>query len=128
MAITNNERVGRALDHLKTGLRPYVEREMKAVYKERWVQTALPSLPNWQSAKPDQINLDVQALLSLMWELWNDVFKKILGPSDRSLVSELRDVRNRHAHQKIFSGDDTYRALDSSERLLTAINATEPMI
>jgi predicted AAA+ superfamily ATPase len=126
MAITNNERVGRALDHLKSGLRPFVEREMKAVYKDRWVQAALPSLPNWQSAKPDQINLDVQALLKLMWELWNDVFKNTLGPSERSLVSELRGVRDRHAHQKTFSGDDTYRALDSCERLLTATNSTEP--
>lgn len=126
MAITNNERVGRALEHLKIGLRPFVEREMKAVYKDRWVQTALPSLPNWQSAKPEQINLDAQALLSLMWELWNDVFRKTLGPSERSLVSELRDIRNRHAHQKTFSGDDTYRALDSCERLLTAVNATDP--
>lgn len=126
MAITNNERVGRALDHLKSGLRPFVEREMKAVYKDRWVQTALPSLPNWQSAKPEQINLDVQALLTLMWDLWNDVFKSTLGHAERSLVSELRDIRNRHAHQKNFSGDDTYRALDSCERLLTAVNATEP--
>ena len=80
MAITNNERVGRALDHLKTGLRPYVEREMKAVYKERWVQAALPSLANWQSAKPDQINLDVQALLSLMWELWKRAARHTQSP------------------------------------------------
>jgi predicted AAA+ superfamily ATPase len=126
MAITDNERVGRALEHWKVGLRPFVERERKAVYKDGWVQPALPGPPNWQSEKPDQINLDAQALLGLMWDLWNDVFRKTLGTSERSLVSELRDVRNRHAHQKTFSGDDTYRALDSCERLLTAVNATEP--
>lgn len=53
------------------------------------------------------------------------MFKKTLGPAERSLVSELRDIRNRHAHQKTFSGDDTYRALDSTERLLNAITAAE---
>ena len=30
MAITNHERVGKALDFLKDGLRPYVERELRA--------------------------------------------------------------------------------------------------
>jgi hypothetical protein len=33
MAITNSERVGKALELLKDGLRPYVERELKATYK-----------------------------------------------------------------------------------------------
>jgi hypothetical protein len=37
----------------------------------------------------------------------------------------LRDVRNRWAHQNPFSSDDTYRALDSIGRLLTAISAPE---
>jgi len=41
------------------------------------------------------------------------------------LVSELRDVRNRWAHQETFTGDDAYRALDSVERLLTAVSAPE---
>jgi hypothetical protein len=40
MAITNSERVGKALDVLKDGLRPYVERELKATYKDRWIETS----------------------------------------------------------------------------------------
>ena len=32
MAITNHERVGKALELLKTGLGPFVERELKAKY------------------------------------------------------------------------------------------------
>ena len=60
-----------------------------------------------------------------MWDLWNDCFRKILGPSDRSLVSELRDVRNKWAHQKSFTTDDVYRAVDSISRLLTAVAAPE---
>ena len=36
MAITNHERVGKALDLLKDGLRPYVERELRAQYGGNW--------------------------------------------------------------------------------------------
>ncbi len=36
MATTNYERVGRALELLKEGLRPFVERELKASYGENW--------------------------------------------------------------------------------------------
>ena len=60
-----------------------------------------------------------------MWDSWNDVFRLTLGPAERSLVSELRDHRNKWAHQEAFSSDDTYRALDSSGRLLTAVSAPQ---
>jgi hypothetical protein len=126
MAITNSERVGKALDLLKDGLRPYVERELKATYKDRWVDAARPSFPDWQqTGRPASFNWDTQALLSVMCELWNDCFKKILGPSERSLAFELRDVRNKWAHQKAFSTDDAYRAIDSISRLLTAVSAEQ---
>src|SRR5690606_30936518 len=80
----------------------------------------------------DRLNLDlpfpewdVAPLLRLMWEAWNDVFRRTLGHAERSLVSELRDVRNRWAHQRTFSTDDAYRAIDSAIRLLTAVSAPQ---
>jgi hypothetical protein len=60
-----------------------------------------------------------------MWETWNEVFRKTLGFADRSLVSEIRDWRNKWAHQAPFSSDDAYRALDSAGRLLSAVSATQ---
>ena len=60
-----------------------------------------------------------------MWGQWNEVFRQVLGYAERSLVSELREVRNLWAHQNAFTSDDTYRALDSAHRLLTAISAPE---
>ena len=60
-----------------------------------------------------------------MWNQWNVVFRKTLGQAERTLVSELRDIRNRWAHQQPFSSDDAYRALDSAARLLTAVSAPE---
>ena len=68
---------------------------------------------------------DVAALLKLMWETWNDVFRAVLGRAERNFVSELRDHRNNWAHQKPFSGDDAYRALDTTNRLLTAVSALQ---
>ena len=35
MAITNHERVGKAMDLLKQGLAPFVEREFKNSYKDK---------------------------------------------------------------------------------------------
>jgi hypothetical protein len=32
-------------------------------------------------------------------------------PCEQSLINELRDHRNKWAHQQTFSGDDAYRAL-----------------
>jgi hypothetical protein len=60
-----------------------------------------------------------------MWDTWNEVFKRTLGFPERSLVSEIRDWRNKWAHQQTFSSDDTDRALDSIERLLTAVSAEQ---
>ena len=37
MAISNHERVGKALELLKEGLRPFVERELKTYHGDRWV-------------------------------------------------------------------------------------------
>ena len=45
MAITNQERVGKAVDLLRAGLAPYVEREFANVYKDKTLAEARRSLP-----------------------------------------------------------------------------------
>src|ERR1700757_59483 len=128
MAITNHERVGKALDLLKDGLQPFVEREMKAQHAQLWLEQARAAVAETQShlfAGNGQPQWDAASLLSVMWNQWNLVFRKTLGQAERTLVSELRDVRNRWAHQKPFTGDDAYRALDSAGRLLSAVSAPQ---
>ena len=127
MAITNHERVGKALDLLKAGLGPFVDREVKGALESRKLDAFKlrdyaedPVLAN----KP-VTEWDVAGLLKLMWETWNDVFRTILGPAERSLVGELRGHRNKWAHQESFSSDDAYRALDSVGRLLAAVSAPQ---
>jgi hypothetical protein len=60
-----------------------------------------------------------------MAEAWDSSFRSRLTRSDRNLVFELRVVRNRWAHNDAFNADDTYRALDSIERVLVAVDAKE---
>ena len=127
MAITNHERVGKALDLLKAGLGPFVEREVRSALDSRKVDAhrlrdygedrvlGSKPIPEW----------DVAGLLKLMWDTWHDVFREILGPAERSLVSELRGHRNQWAHQESFSSDDAYRTLDSVGRLLAAVSAPQ---
>jgi Swt1-like HEPN len=126
MAINNHERVGKAMELLKQGLAPFIEREFKNSYKERITVEALRYLGDDRNLLGTPIGQwDTAALLKLMWEAWNDVFRRTLGPAERSLVSELRDARNKWAHQQPFSSDDAYRALDSAGRLLTAVSAPQ---
>jgi predicted AAA+ superfamily ATPase len=126
MATTNHERVGKALELLKSGLAPFVERELASTYQDRAEAEAARLLGEDRlNAKRPVAEWDAAPLLKLMWEAWNEVFRKTLGPAERSLVGELRDQRNRWAHQKPFSGDDAYRALDSVGRLLAAVSAPE---
>ena len=127
MAITNHDRVGTGMDLLRAGLAPFVEREVMAKAKARAVNIAtirrFAENPNLAEKPIEQ--WDAAALLKLMWDTWNDVFRDTLGFTERSLVSELRDWRNKWAHQERFSSDDTDRALDSAERLLTAVSAKQ---
>src|SRR5581483_3275067 len=128
MAITNHERVGKALDLLKDGLVPFVEREMKSQHAQLWLDQARHSVADTQThlfTGKGEPQWDSASLLAVMWNQWNLVFKKTLGQAERSLVGELRDVRNRWAHQKPFTTDDAYRALDSIWRLLTAVSAEQ---
>src|SRR6266852_7034402 len=126
MAITNHERVGKALELLKAGLGSFVEREFKNAYRDRAAAEVNRFMGEDRlNAKRPVAEWDVAALLTLMWESWNDVFRKTLGPAERSLLSELRDHRNKWAHQESFTSDDAYRALDSAGRLLTAVSAPQ---
>jgi len=128
LAITNHERIGKMLDLLRQGLAPFVERELKAQYQQKWFEQAKASMDGQQSMLmgiEKENRMDAAALLLVMWNLWNEVFKKTLGHPERSIVSELREIRNRWAHQTPFSSDDAYRAMDSAGRLLAAVSAAE---
>ena len=125
MALTNHERVGKALTLLQVGLGHFAEREVRNALNAGFL---VPESLNVYRSDPGIANRsisqwDVSVVLRLMVQTWNQVFRESLGPTERSYVSELWDVRNKWAHQERFSSDDTYRALDTTARLLTSISA-----
>lgn len=102
MAISNHERVGKALDLLKAGLRPYFEREMRSALGEKWLDEAANAFRDGRLPRDAKgaVNWDSHALLSVMANTWHSVFSKKLGKAERNLVEELRNTRNDWAHQK----------------------------
>lgn len=127
MAVTNHERVGKAMELLRQGLAPFVEREFTNTYKDKALAEARRLLPadDRLNGKRPMAEWDAAVLLKVMWDAWNEVFGRTLGRADRSLVQELRDWRNKWAHQEAFSSDDADRALDSMARLLSAVSAPQ---
>lgn len=121
---TYREKVSTAMSLLTIGLTPYVEGKLRAIYQQNWLRTVAQSFRDDRGRiSNDSVDWDAHALLTVMWDQWNTAFRNDLGHYERSLVSELREVRNRWAHQQSFDFDDAFRALDSVQRLLTAIKA-----
>ncbi|MCJ2542490.1 Swt1 family HEPN domain-containing protein [Thermostichus vulcanus] len=125
MAISNHERVGRALKLLHEGLYPYFEREMIAAYTQQWPLRAAAYFNKDSVAVQTSLKTDLYDFLKFMWSEWNDVFRKTLGKAERSLLSECQEIRNTWAHNPTFTTDDAYRALDTIGRILSAVSAPE---
>ena len=126
MADSNNERVGKALELLRDGLRPFVAAAIDAALTsgtldERELQRFIAE----NRLLPHPEEWDVLALLLFMQRFWVPVFAKSLDRDTRNLVSELIGHRNNWAHQTPFSTDDAYRAVDSTLRLLEAVKAEQ---
>jgi hypothetical protein len=111
--------VEQVMDVLRAGLTPFVERYLKARYGAAW-----QSYARWDPRDGD-FHWDVPVLIGTILTQWEPVFSAVMGPADRSLLHEVRDWRNRWAHQREIPATDVYRACDSAERLLLSVAAPE---
>jgi hypothetical protein len=136
MAKKNNELIGAGLETLRKALAPYIKRQLKAIYKDKWwslgadphVGRMAELKTKLAKAKDDEARfdaLDIAALFTIVDRVWSDAFQADLGKAGRSYVNELSDVRNRWAHQESFTLDSTYRAFDTMTRLLEMVAAPE---
>ncbi|MBW7874866.1 MAG: ATP-binding protein [Candidatus Cloacimonetes bacterium] len=125
MALSNSERIYKALDHLRVGLSPFVLTQLQQKLGDRWnedLKTVIRDLPTLDLREDGSIG-DVALILKIMKVGFADFFQSVLGVGIRVFVFECADIRNRFAHQEVFSHDDTWRALDTIQRLLTAVGA-----
>jgi hypothetical protein len=96
MAISNHERVGKALELLNAGLMPFFARELQSAYGDSWEETVRGNLSDRQGGRAS--NWDTTAMIGIMIGHWDQVFRRQLGGADRTLLHECRDIRNRWAH------------------------------
>ena len=136
MAESNRDRVGKILDLLRDGLARYVLEQLQAKYKKGWIEKARQSAGGRASLratlrtalKNDDSFLeraDITLLVSLLLDFYNEVFEPQLGQSGRTLIHEIRDIRNEASHQQPFRVEDAHRAADSATRLLEMFSAPE---
>lgn len=126
MVMINRDLVDRGMGHLANGLGPFVNKQMAAAFPDGkdWVKILAARNPSRYGAGQRYSLSDPRFLLRVVTEEWR-VFKDQLSRVELGFATELKDAGNRWAHGDPFSADDTYRALDTMERLLTAIGAAE---
>ena len=127
MAISNRDRVSKGFDVLSSGLLTFVDRQMNEAFSEfnkDWINVIEARDESKQGTKKIYEKSDPAVLLRMITDEWR-VFGKVLSRAQQSLASELREVRNGWAHNKKFDNDDTYRILDTMERLLSAVGSPE---
>lgn len=125
MAISNRDRVSKGFDVLSAGLFDFVDRQMASASEGvgiDWIEVLEKRDETKNGVKKIYEKEDPAVQLKVITEEWR-VFGKVLSRAQQSLASELREVRNSWAHSKKFDNDDTYRILDTMERLLIAAGA-----
>lgn len=128
MVLSNRDHVNRALEILAGALEPFVARVLAPHVPPGHDWTVILRLKDEERgiAERDYERADLQLQLRVLNERLGQLafpFDMALSRAERNLAGELVDVRNRWAHNKPFTTDDTYRALDTAERLLRAIGA-----
>ena len=122
MALSNHERIGKAIALLGEGLAPFAARECERQFGPGWPEAV--QRVETRGGRPRQVNpTDPQFLLKVLWDEWNAIFSRKLSRADRSYVAELQAVRNSWAHNESFSTDDALRGLDTAQRLLESVAA-----
>jgi predicted AAA+ superfamily ATPase len=125
MATSNRDRVSKGFDLLSAGLLDFVDRQMSSSTEglgNDWLDVISKRDAVKNGVKKNYEKEDPAVQLKVITEDWR-IFVKVLSRAQQSLASELRDVRNSWAHNKKFDNDDTYRILDTMERLLIAAGA-----
>ena len=107
MALSNRERLTKALDLFTEAYREWVSQQLRGKHGDAGLAKAQEYLQ--QAARPGHTvpagpkQWDVQALLNLVLGMWGELFRKSFGKAEKSWLHELQTIRNDWAHQKASS-------------------------
>jgi predicted AAA+ superfamily ATPase len=124
MATTAREYVYKGLELIPEPLTAFVETRLSNALSGHWQATVKERYSNLR-VEGGVINWDNAALFNVMNMFWNEAFRDVLGRTERGIVNELAEVRNRHAHNEAFTYPEAERALDSMRILMESISAGE---
>jgi hypothetical protein len=68
--------------------------EWERAYGTHWRQRARESLPGWQKTMGSELVLDIQALIAIVLDTRHDGFALLKFPRARTLLFDLREIRN----------------------------------
>jgi len=127
---SNRNRVDDALTLVAEALDPFIAKTVAPHIPKGHDWTVLLRLRDEEAGKHgfEYSRTDPQVQLKMLngrFGTLGYLFDGPLSRSERNFASELATVRNDWAHNKPLSADDTYRALDTAERLLRAIGAVQ---
>lgn len=127
MGISNREYVGRALDILASSLDSYIGSVLENVAPG----IAWPKLLEHKDASAGRTpvnysSTDLSVQLRVLTESLGSLgYPFNLDHDSRSYSSELRQIRNFWAHNESFDDADTFRALDTAQRLAKNLELAE---
>jgi uncharacterized protein len=125
MAKPTRQYVFEGMELLPEALIPFVEKRLESSIKGHWQSEVGQKIYNLKPNNDGGLAWDQPTLFSAMNVYWGEAFGNVLGKTDRAIINELSDVRNKLSHNEKFSYDDAERALDSMRRLMESISAGE---
>lgn len=128
--VNNADHVAAGLRTLGAGLRPVITSTLEPRLRAGVSWTEILAVKDREKGGGERRydEADLQVLLRIITETLPRLgrpFDALLDRNGSRLAGELRDVRNRWAHNAEFDDADTYRALDSVYRLLDLLGAPE---
>jgi hypothetical protein len=111
------------LAQFRRGFEPFVILVFKSTHADAWFDILRTTPEIRTPLDPRAIQLDATALVRIILVHWDSTFARVLDKRDRALFYELRQIRNRWAHQVPITDDDVDRMADTVLRLLTSIRA-----
>lgn len=130
-------KMGELLNHAAAELCRFLDKRLPTLGDEDWwVKRVVDKLSFQQQRYVEQRGiselggLDLAALIRILDQNWYDLnWKESFPPDARHFVKEMQTIRNRWAHASVqeYPRDDVYRDLDTLQRFLAVIGASEDL-